>query len=208
MIDVTCFNWIKMIQKSTLTSNAKYVAHYLSTFMNQNQDIAWPSQSRMVSEMGISKDTLCKKLDELDSHGWIVRERGGPKTTTKYMINVPVDAVEKYALKGSTITGLGSTTTVLGSTTTVLGVVRPSDTNNNSNNKVIGEKRKRFVPPTLDEVKEYCSQRNNVVDCERFIDFYESKGWMIGKNKMKCWKSAVRTWEKSQPKNKSFEGIL
>jgi len=148
VIDVTCFNWIKIIQKSTLSSNAKYVAHYLSTYMNQNQDIAWPSQSRMVSEMGISKDTLCRKLDELESKGWLVRERGGPKSTTRYIINVPVDAVQEYALKGSTTIGLGSPT--IG-----LGVVRPSDTNNNSNNKVIGAKRKRFTAPTLDEVAEY-----------------------------------------------------
>lgn len=58
-------------------------------------------------------------------------------------------------------------------------------------------KSKRFVPPTLDEVKDYCFERGNNVDAEAFIDFYESKGWMVGKNKMKDWKSAVRTWERS-----------
>jgi len=54
----------------------------------------------------------------------------------------------------------------------------------------------RFVPPSIEEVKEYCKQRNNNVNAEQFIDFYESKGWMVGKNKMKDWKAAVRTWEK------------
>lgn len=53
----------------------------------------------------------------------------------------------------------------------------------------------RFAPPTLEEVKSYCSERKNSVDAETFINFYESKGWMIGKNKMKDWKAAVRTWE-------------
>ena len=42
-----------------------------------------------------------------------------------------------------------------------------------------------FVKPTLQEVEAYCTQRNNYVDAHRFLDFYESKGWMIGKNKMK-----------------------
>lgn len=56
----------------------------------------------------------------------------------------------------------------------------------------------RFAPPTLEEVKEYCRERGNEVDPEKFIDFYESKGWMIGKNKMKDWKAAVRTWERSR----------
>ena len=54
----------------------------------------------------------------------------------------------------------------------------------------------KFIAPTLEEVIEYCNQRNNNVDAQTFIDFYESKGWMIGKNKMKNWKAAVRTWER------------
>lgn len=58
-------------------------------------------------------------------------------------------------------------------------------------------KRKRFTPPTLTDVKQYCEERNNHLDAERFIDFYESKGWMVGKSKMKDWKAAVRTWEKN-----------
>lgn len=53
-----------------------------------------------------------------------------------------------------------------------------------------------FKPPTIEEVTEYCRERGNRVDPEKWFDFYESKGWMIGKNKMKDWKAAVRTWEK------------
>lgn len=66
---------------------------------------------------------------------------------------------------------------------------------------------KRFTPPTLDEVKAYCKERNNNVDPERWFDFYESKGWMVGKNNMKNWKAAVRTWEKSDNKNNQKESI-
>ena len=60
-------------------------------------------------------------------------------------------------------------------------------------------KRKNFTPPTLEEVKEYCAERKNNVDPERFIDFYSSKNWMVGKNKMADWKACVRTWEKRDP---------
>lgn len=59
---------------------------------------------------------------------------------------------------------------------------------------------KRFTPPSVDEVKEYCSERNNTIDAQTFVDFYASKGWMVGKNKMKDWKAAVRTWEQSRPR--------
>ena len=54
----------------------------------------------------------------------------------------------------------------------------------------------RFVPPTIDQIRDYCIERNNLVDPERFYNFYQAKGWMVGKNKMKDWKAAVRTWEK------------
>ena len=71
----------------------------------------------------------------------------------------------------------------------------------------VGEKReektKRFTPPTLDEVEQYCLERANGIDAQAFIDFYESKGWMIGKNKMKDWKAAVRTWERKNKESKT-----
>ena len=55
-----------------------------------------------------------------------------------------------------------------------------------------------FTPPTLDEIKAYCTDRKNKVDAERFIDFYTSKGWLVGKNPMKDWKACIRTWEKER----------
>lgn len=61
----------------------------------------------------------------------------------------------------------------------------------------IEQKSSRFVAPTLDQVSEYVEEIKSQVDPQRFIDFYESKGWMVGKNKMKDWKAAIRTWQKS-----------
>lgn len=58
-----------------------------------------------------------------------------------------------------------------------------------------------FLPPTISEVKEYCEKRKNGISPEQFVNFYQSKGWMIGKNKMKDWKAAVRTWEIQNRKN-------
>ena len=69
------------------------------------------------------------------------------------------------------------------------------DKKNNSANK-----SHRFTPPTLEEVTDYCQERNKGVDPQRWYDFYTAKGWMIGKNKMKDWKAAVRTWENKQDK--------
>lgn len=56
----------------------------------------------------------------------------------------------------------------------------------------------RFVRPSEEEVRAYCIERKNNVDPEQFIAFYESNGWKVGRNPMKDWKAAVRTWEKRE----------
>lgn len=73
----------------------------------------------------------------------------------------------------------------------------------------IGKNRYIFTPPSVDEVRAYCKERGNDVDAQRFVDFYEAKGWMVGKNKMKDWKACVRTWERSDKhKESDLDGIL
>ena len=69
---------------------------------------------------------------------------------------------------------------------------------------------KAFVKPTVEEVKAYCAERKNNVNADKFIDFYESKGWLIGKNPMKDWKACVRTWEKgsTSPPNKPSNAYI
>lgn len=69
-----------------------------------------------------------------------------------------------------------------------------------------GTKKSGFTPPTLQEVQEYIREKGYKVDAERFIDFYESKGWFIGKNKMKDWKAAVRTWVRRQQQEVNTKG--
>lgn len=56
---------------------------------------------------------------------------------------------------------------------------------------------RKIIPPTLEWVKDYCSTRNNSVDAEAFWNFYESKGWKVGGQKMNDWQAAVRTWERN-----------
>ena len=72
--------------------------------------------------------------------------------------------------------------------------------NNNTTSIVIEDeqqtKTKKFIKPTIEEIKSYCNERKNDIDAGFFYDYYESKGWQIGKNPMKDWKAAVRTWER------------
>lgn len=67
-----------------------------------------------------------------------------------------------------------------------------------SKKQTFEKKSSRFIKPTIEEIVEYCRSRNNVVDPVAFFDFYESKNWYVGKNKMTNWKAAVHTWENRQ----------
>lgn len=75
--------------------------------------------------------------------------------------------------------------------------------NNNKEESLSNDKDKkkpspRFVPPTLDEIAEYCAEKKYNIDAERFFNYYESKGWMVGKTKMTKWKSALANWVKTE----------
>jgi len=67
-------------------------------------------------------------------------------------------------------------------------------------NKEIRIINKYFTIPTISEVENYCIERKNTIEVESFINFYDSKGWMVGKNKMKDWRACVRTWEMREKK--------
>ena len=84
-----------------------------------------------------------------------------------------------------------------------MGDVSIIDTNNKediniNNNSLYKRESSRFQKPSIDEIRQYCISRNNSVDPEQFFNFYESKGWTIGKSPMKDWRAAVRTWEKRE----------
>ena len=94
-----------------------------------------------------------------------------------------------------------------------------NDNDNVNDNEVISnditkgaKTRKRFIKPTVEEVREYCQERGNTVDPDTFVNFYESKGWVVGKSPMKDWKAAVRNWERvrtetSKPPQETFSSF-
>lgn len=69
--------------------------------------------------------------------------------------------------------------------------------NDNKKKDTKVSKEKSFQPPTVENVREYCQAGGYRVDAEYFVDFYTAKGWMVGKNKMKDWKAAVRNWTRN-----------
>jgi hypothetical protein len=167
--------------------NAKYVALYLSTYMNTHQDMAWPSLKRIEGETGLAHATVIKWINFLVSEGWLIKQPGSRTESNRYFVNVPNEVgqlltyVNQREKVGQPLT---SNNNIITSTLSI-------------GDEEIGQaKSKRFKPPTVEEVRDHCQQKGSLVDPERFVAFYESKGWMVGKNKMKSWKSAITTWEK------------
>lgn len=210
MIQMNCFNWIQLVKKSGMPSGANHVALYLATFMNSEHDIAWPSQSRISYETGLSGPTVRKWLNYLSDEGWLVIRRnareiqtaGGTQLQNEYLINVPEDVIQRIVNDLPTQIQGGKTADErwVNESSKVGKQFTPNNNrNNNKNNK---KEKKGFIKPSLSELKTHILDNSLSVDPENFIDFYESKGWMVGKNKMKCWKAALRTWHR---RNKSDE---
>lgn len=133
--------WLELIWQSKLPPNAKYIAAYLRTFMNDKSDMAWPSYTRMEHETGLSRSTLSKYLTVLEEENWLTRERGSAKINTRYYANLPQkvsDEIVKNALQGSSRGELGSSRGEL-------GVVREANSNkqynkqNNNQEPILGE---------------------------------------------------------------------
>jgi len=200
MNDLTCFNWVQLIKKSDLPANAKYLALYLSTWMNAEQQVAWPSVMRISNETGLSEPTVIKWLNHLDLTQWIIKKKaaakvftnGGSQAHNEYWVNVPQEVLRGLNDLSCNPKG-GKTDKQRGLNESSKGVKQFNTNNNNNNNSNKG----RFTPPTLEQVTQYCKERNNTVDPNEFINHYETTNWHRGKTKIKNWQACVRTWEKN-----------
>ena len=125
----------------------------------------------------ISEMKLRRYLDQLKEEGMINQQ-----TTSRYSLITVLNYNDHQSINQQTTSKQPARNQLV-------------TTSKQVNNKTIG---KKFVPPTVCQVSEYCIERKNTVDAETFVNFYLSKNWAIGKSKMKDWKAAVRTWEKNR----------
>lgn len=152
-IDLTCFSWVQLILKSDLSPNAKYIALYLSTYMNLKQDIAWPAQSRIADETGLSIRTIIRMIKELSDTGWISTKKAGHAVNNskqtylhnEYIIQIPLDVREN--IRGDIMSwqlksGVTQTTS-RGDTDSIPGVSQ-CHTNNNRITKNINREKIKF----------------------------------------------------------------
>lgn len=154
--------------------------------------------SGLASELGVSTRQVRTAIEKLESTGEITR-----KTTNRFT----VVTVENWSLYQAGYDDDDKQMTNKRQTDDKRTLykeykkTRIQENNNSACARVShgdGVSIKKFIPPTVQEVRAYCMERGNDVDPERFVDFYEAKGWMVGKNKMKDWRAAVRNWERNK----------
>jgi uncharacterized protein YdaU (DUF1376 family) len=173
-----------------LTSNVKQLARIagMSDYVDEINNIL--NDFFTETDLGFLQKKADEEIESYKSKAGVARangKKGGrpPKTQSEPTITQPVN------LANPEETGLKANYKPL--------TINQEPLTNNQQPviKDTGTKAKRFMPPTLDQILSYCNERLNNVDANKFIDHYTSNGWLVGKNKMKDWKAAVRTWEKS-----------
>jgi len=161
-----------------LTPNAKLLYAEITALINMN-GVCFASNSYFANLYGKTKTTISKWVSELVKEGFIelsfTYKEGSKEIDNRYIRIIKGGVVKKD--NTPLVKKLKDNTTIVNINTTY------------SNKK-----------PSVQEIKDYCLERNNGIDAEQFFDFYESKGWLVGKNKMKNWQAAVRTWEKRKQK--------
>ena len=163
-----------------LKGNELLVFAFINGYSQEGQGCYYGSLAHLQEVCGIaSRQTAIATLRSLCEKGYIIRnEQLHPVKMVSYSICPKIgQGVQK------------------------LDMGCPKNGHNNKgdiNINSLSIKSSRFQKPTLEEIREYCISRGNNVDPEQFLNFYESKGWVVGKSPMKDWRAAVRTWEKRE----------
>lgn len=151
--------------------------------------------------LGIKKRAVAARLQKLDDAGILVSQliKNPQGTFTCFAPNE--DAISSLVSdgKGTYENDRGCRSNCNGGA--VQTATKDPSTKRSFYNPPKGSPQVKFKKPSVDEIREYCDGRKNDVNPERFYDFYESKGWMVGKTKMRDWKASVRTWEKRDSKD-------
>ena len=192
-----------MVQKLKLSGNELLTYAIVYGFSQDGESMFLGSSKYISYALSVSRPTAIKTLNNLTEKGLIIKsqEKVNDVVFNRYKVNLQaikkIDNPYKETLQG------GYKDSLQGGYKDSLHSNKYKEINNKEiNNSNIGEtthkpKSNKFVAPTVEEVKAYCTERGNVIDPERFVDYYEARGWMSGKNHIKDWKACVRTWERN-----------
>jgi hypothetical protein len=168
---------IEIWQDRSLSWNEKILLMEIDSFTAKGHE-CYISNEYIAELLGVSVRWAIKCLSHLIETGYIrVVKFDGRKRYVESTIQFNAD-MNKSSMQNGT-------------------KVQHTDNNEYINNSLY-KGSSHFQKPNLEDIRQYCISRGNQVDPEQFFNFYESKGWMVGKTPMKDWRAAVRTWEKRE----------
>ena len=178
------------VRYADITPNAKLLYAEITALLQMN-GVCFASNKYFSDLYNKNKVTISRWISELSKKGFIkitFTYKDGSKEIANRYIQICKEGINKDDKE-------------------VLAKMLKSNNTSINNNLTDSNKKALFKKPTIDDVKNYCNLRNNNIDAEAFYDFYESKDWKIGKNKMKDWKACVRTWERRETKKPTMSKI-
>ena len=178
------------VRYADITPNAKLLYAEITALLQMN-GVCFASNKYFSDLYNKNKVTISRWISELSKKGFIkitFTYKDGSKEIANRYIQICKEGINKDDKE-------------------VLAKMLKSNNTSINNNLTDSNKKALFKKPTINDVKNYCNLRNNNIDAEAFYDFYESKDWKIGKNKMKDWKACVRTWERRETKKPTMSKI-
>ena len=170
---------IEIWQNRSLSWNEKILLMEIDSFTAKDRE-CYISNEYIAELLGISVSWASKCLSHLLELGLVrVVKFDGRKRYVESTIQFKADLNESSMQDGTKV----------------------QHTNNNeyiNNNSLYKKGSSRFQKPTIEEIRQYCLEKGYNVDAEQFFNFYESKGWVVGKSPMKNWRAAVSTWNKRE----------
>ena len=170
---------IEIWQDKSLSWNEKILLMEIDSFTSKGHE-CYISNEYIANLLGVSVSWASKCLSHLMEIGYVKMVRfDGRKRYVESAIQFKAD-LNNSSMQGGT------------------SVQHTDNTEYININTLSNKGGHRFQKPSLEEIRSYCQERGNKVDPEQFYNFYESKGWMVGKSPMKDWQASVRTWEKRE----------
>ncbi len=163
-------------------------------FSNE-RGFCWASNAALAERLHISKSRLSHLVSELNSCG-LIRLQADPETGVRHICPI--------AENNEGIANFSYSHCQKQQNPSLNSAIREYK-ENISDSTDTPAKHRRFQPPSVSEVADYCRERGNTINAEQFVDFYEARGWKLGRQTMRDWKAAVRTWERREQPNTPAE---
>ncbi|NCB47446.1 helix-turn-helix domain-containing protein [bacterium] len=177
----------------SITPNAKLLYGEITALCNE-KGYCWASNNYFADLYEVTPQAVSKWINQLAKKGYITLdyERAGKEIKQR---NIYIATYQQIIKEVSTKDDGGINKRLRGYQQKIKENNTSNNTSNNTYNIETPAKRASFQKPSLDDVKAYCIERKNKVDPAKFMSYYESNGWKVGRNPMKDWRAAVRTWE-------------